>query len=71
VIDDRLSRSASTDQQTEVLPPADVPDGMPLLSVPKVIFLSGLAADTAPPELRGMAYAMRATTIYPMVVILV
>jgi len=42
VIDDRLSRSASTDQQTEVLPPADVPDGMPLPLAPKVIFLGGL-----------------------------
>jgi hypothetical protein len=39
VIDDRLSRSAPTDQQTEVLPPADVPDGMPLPLAPKVIFL--------------------------------
>jgi predicted PurR-regulated permease PerM len=33
---------APTDQKTEVVPPAEVPAGMPLPSDPKVIFLGGL-----------------------------
>jgi hypothetical protein len=33
---------ASTDQETEVVPPAEEPEEMPLPSDPKVIFLGGL-----------------------------
>jgi predicted PurR-regulated permease PerM len=33
---------APTDQETEVLPPAEEPEEMPLPSDPKVIFLGGL-----------------------------
>jgi predicted PurR-regulated permease PerM len=33
---------APTDQETEVVPPAEEPEGMPLPSDPKVIFLGGL-----------------------------
>jgi predicted PurR-regulated permease PerM len=39
---DAMPYMAPTDQETEVVPPAEVPEEMPLPSDPKVIFLGGL-----------------------------
>jgi hypothetical protein len=39
---DAVLNMAPTDHETEVVPPAEVPEGTPLPSDPKVIFLGGL-----------------------------